>query len=118
MVFITFSSLYTFEDTNVPDLQIPHLDKLVHFVFYFVAAVLGYFSFRNLIGSRASISRIRMGLLLFLIIFGIIIEVIQHRYTMTRAGDVFDALANAIGALVGLWMAKTLFSFKKRLNWK
>lgn len=118
MVFVTFSSLYSFEDTSVPDIQIPHLDKIIHFTFYFVAAILGLFSFRSRIKSGTSSSKVLIGLLVFLVIFGIIIEVIQHRYTMTRAGDVFDALANTIGALIGVLTAKTIFSSKKRLNWK
>ncbi len=118
MVFVTFSSLYSFEDTSVPDIQIPHLDKIVHFGFYFVAAVLGFFSFRSRLKSGTSISKMITGLLLFLIVFGIIIEGIQHRYTTTRAGDVFDALANTIGAFIGVLTAKTIFSSKKRLNWE
>jgi VanZ family protein len=118
MVFVTFSSLYSFEDTSVPTIQIPHLDKIVHFTFYFVAAILGLFSFRMRIREGASLKKFMIVMLLLLVIFGIIIEVIQDRYTTSRAGDVFDALANTIGTLVGVLTAKMLFSSKKGLNWK
>ncbi|WP_422084220.1 VanZ family protein [Ulvibacterium sp.] len=102
----------------MPNIQIPHLDKIIHFTFYFVAAILGLFSFRKRIKSGTSLLKIITGLFLCLVVFGIIIEVIQQRYTMTRAGDVFDALANTIGALIGGLTAKMIFSSKKRLNWK
>ncbi len=118
MVFVTFSSLYSFEDTSVPAIQIPHLDKIVHFTFYFVAAILGLLSFRMRVKEGAPLKKFMIVMLLLLVIFGIIIEVIQDRYTTSRAGDVFDVLANTIGALAGVLTIKMLFSSKKGLNWK
>ena len=41
MVFVTFSSLYSFEGSGLNMFNIPYVDKVVHFMFYFVAAVLG-----------------------------------------------------------------------------
>lgn len=118
MVFVAFSSLYSFEDTSVPTINIPHFDKIVHFTFYFVAAILGLLSFRTKITQGAPLRKLTIVMLLFLIIFGIIIEVMQYGFTTSRAGDIFDALANTIGALVGVLTAKMLFSSKNRLNWK
>ncbi|WP_425235855.1 VanZ family protein [Ulvibacterium sp.] len=118
MVFVAFSSLYSFEDTSVPTINIPHLDKVVHFTFYFVAAILGLLSFRMRLTQGTSLRKITIVMLLFLIIFGIIIEVMQYGFTTSREGDIFDALANTLGALAGVLTAKMLFSSKNRLNWK
>ncbi len=52
------------------------------------------------------------------IIYGIIIEVIQGVFTVERTGDIYDALANSIGALCGAVTIKLLFSGKRQLKWK
>lgn len=118
MVFVTFASLYSFEDTSVPIINIPHFDKIVHFTFYFVAAILGLLSFRIKIVQGVSLNKLTIVMLLSLIIFGIIIEVMQYGFTTSRTGDIFDALANTLGALIGVLTAKMLFSSKNGLNWK
>ena len=38
----------------------------------------------------------------FVVIYGIIIEILQGVLTTTRESDLFDALANTLGAIVGL----------------
>jgi len=117
MAFVAFSSLYSFEDVDVPTFQIPHLDKIVHFIFYFVGAVLGLLSLGSHTKNPPAINKVVL-MVLFVILFGIIIEVFQKAFTTMRSGDVLDALANTIGALIGVLVVKLLFSSKKGLNWK
>jgi len=118
MVFITWSSLFSFDDDDLPQFEIPHLDKAVHFTFYFVAVVLGIFAIREyskgLVGYRKSL----LVTFLALLFFGIIIEVLQYMFTRDRAGDIFDGLANGIGAFCGILAINFLFSKNRRLNWK
>lgn len=57
-------------------------------------------------------------MLLFAVIYGIIIEVLQYTWTVNRHGDILDALANTVGALLGIWVARILFSRKWSLKWK
>jgi VanZ family protein len=101
MVFVTFSSLYSFEEDDLSSFNIPYADKLVHFTFYFVALILGSLYVLQLKDRQQAILR-KIGILAFLLVlFGIIIEVIQGKMTVNRSGDVFDALANATGVIIG-----------------
>ena len=118
MLFVTWSSLFSFSDGALPSFKIPHIDKVVHFTFYFVALVLGVLFYRERAKGEIRLKK-TLGIILFsIILFGIIIEVVQERFTLSRAGDIFDAISNSIGALVGAWVMKFLFSKKKGLNGK
>ena len=117
MVFVTFASLYSFEPDEVPNIQIPHLDKAVHFTFYFVAAVLGLLCFGDLLkkgGKDKKRLMFFMGIALF--VFGMVIEVLQHTFTVHRTGDLFDVMANGFGVLAGVLFIAFAISSKKGLN--
>lgn len=118
MVFITFSSLYSFEDVSVPKMKIPHLDKAVHFTFYFVACVLGIFFLRERSRGEMSFRKALLIMLVSTIAFGIFIEVLQHALTSNRQGDYLDGIANSVGSLCGAWASKVYFSGKRQLKWK
>ncbi|MFK5972154.1 MAG: VanZ family protein [Flavobacteriaceae bacterium] len=118
MLFVTWASLFSFSDVDLPSFKIPHLDKVVHFTFYFVAFVLGVFFFRERTKGEIQLRKALGSILFGVIVFGIIIEVIQQRFTLSRAGDIFDAISNSIGALVGAWVMRFLFSKKRGLKWK
>ncbi|MFC4097620.1 VanZ family protein [Euzebyella saccharophila] len=118
MVFVTYSSLSSFEGVDTPGLNIPHLDKAVHFTFYFVASFLGVFCLREFSGRAISKKKVFLIAVLFAIAFGIIIEVLQYALTTDRQGDVWDAFANSIGALAGIMAVKFLFSGNSRLKWE
>ncbi|MCK5442414.1 MAG: VanZ family protein [Maribacter sp.] len=116
MVFVTFSSLYSFEGDDLSAFNIPYSDKIVHFVFYFVAATLGFLFFHEQNGTGALFRNGLMRIVFFLVFFGIIIEVVQERFTMNRSGDVFDALANSIGAISGVTAMYILFYSQRWLK--
>ncbi len=116
MVFVTFSSLYSFEGDDLSSFNIPHGDKIVHFVFYFVAAALGFLFFHEQKGTGALFRNVLMLIVVFLMFFGIIIEVVQERFTMNRSGDVFDALANSMGAISGVSAMYFLFYSQRWLK--
>jgi len=109
MVFVTFSSLYSFEGSGLSKLNIPYGDKVVHFIFYFVAAVLGALFFVETKEEKSTLIKYLKILALSLIFFGIVIEVIQEVMTVNRSGDVFDALANSIGVILGIIAIFTQF---------
>lgn len=118
MVFITFSSLSSFEGTDTSKFNIPNLDKAVHFVFYFVAAVLAIFFVRESTKGSFPLNKTLWSVVFGAIVFGIIIEVLQHTLTANREADLFDALANSLGAISGAWVMKSFFSSERRLKWK
>jgi len=102
MVFVTFSSLYSFEDDEIGHFNIPYADKIVHFTFYFVAAILGSLFLIETKKEKAILTKYLTILAFSLIFFGIIIEVIQGTITINRSGDVYDALANCIGVVLAI----------------
>ena len=116
MVFVTFSSLYSFEGSGLSMFNIPQGDKVVHFIFYFVAAVLGsLFIIETKEVKSVLIKNLKL-LALLLIFFGIIIEVIQEGMTINRSGDVFDALANSLGVILGIIGIFTQFQGQRGLK--
>lgn len=118
MVFVTFSSLHSFEGVSTPRFQIPHLDKMVHFTFYFVACILGVLFLREHSQGNMSIKKAIWIMVFATIAFGVIMEILQHTFTANRMGDIFDAMANTFGSLCGAIAAKIYFSGKRQLKWK
>tara|TARA_R110002051_G_scaffold159536_2_gene230928 strand:- start:44039 stop:44386 length:348 start_codon:yes stop_codon:yes gene_type:complete len=111
MVFITLLSLFTFKGVGkiASNLQLPHFDKIVHFIFYFLATILGSFALCEL-KSTIKIKKALLYVLGFSIIYGTIIELFQYSFTEHRQGDFFDILANSLGAFVGWLVSKHLIS--------
>lgn len=118
IAIITFLSLSSFEDLDTGGLNIPHLDKVVHFIFYFVAAILGSLFLKE--NSKGLLNPLKAALLatIFAVIYGIVIEVIQSVFTQNRSGELFDVLANSLGAFCGAGLIIILFSGKTPLKWK
>ena len=110
-MFVTFSSLFSFGNVKPPKIDIPHLDKAVHFIFYAVACVLGILFLRERSRGKMNFLKGLFAMVIFTVVFGIIIEVLQDTMTASRVLDVYDALANTLGALMAgivLWMNKSL----------
>jgi len=118
IVIITILSLYSFEDFDTQKIYIPHLDKAVHFCFYFVAAILGSLLIRERTKGQLNLSRAIIITTLIVIIYGIVIEVIQNTFTQNRSGELYDVLANSLGAFFGAGLIFILFSGKSQLKWK
>ncbi len=117
MVFITLLSLFSFPKQE-NGVEIPYLDKAIHFGFYAVASYLGCLFLREQSRRKMSVSKTIIWMVFALIIYGIIIEVIQWKYTTWRSGEAADALANALGALAGAAAIKFLYSGNWQLKWK
>ena len=118
MILITLLSLIRFPEDPVSDLKIPHLDKIVHFTFYFVAVILGGFYLISGISKRLSISKALLFSVLFACSYCIVIEVLQGVMTTDRSGDIRDVLANCFGAVFGMLLLKLWFSGKREEKWK
>lgn len=79
-------------------LDIKSGDKYLHFIAYFGLSVLWYFALKDRISKRMFKFFVPLGL----IIYGIILEGLQSGLTTYRTGDLYDALANTAGVIVGL----------------
>lgn len=83
--------------SNVPKFSFQNIDKLAHFAFHFGFVILWILYLQLSMKSKT----IRLIWVVFVsILFGILIEVLQELCTTTRSADVFDMLANSLGAIV------------------
>jgi VanZ family protein len=83
---------------NIPSFGVSGVDKYVHATFHFGFTILwGFYSIETL--KEIAIPKIGRVVILSLL-YGILIEFLQETFTATRHADLFDVLANAIGALI------------------
>ncbi len=94
---------------NLPDVGFSFGDKVFHFLAYSVLTVLWFGTF--LYYTAANRSKAILYALIFAVVFGIIIEVLQDTMTDFRSLDVYDMVANSLGALLTagtLWLNRAL----------
>lgn len=103
---ITYLSLIDLTETPVKDLGIG--DKLMHIGAYFGMALL-WLPFFVLKDKGQKFNKKIILICVAVTVFGIFIEVLQDSLTTYRTFDVYDALANGIGALTAgilAWILK------------
>ncbi len=109
-LFILFVCLIPGNEIPHPSFfNIPQLDKIVHFSFYFILSFLFLYSSRKPLYPTYYFIDI-----LYCLVLGVLIEFIQHYYIPNREGDIFDVVANFLGSLFGLSIF--LFRFNKANN--
>lgn len=100
--------------SNIPAVNFPSIDKIVHFCFHFGFTVSWILFFKKeLKGKEADDFKAYLISFIFSVFFGITIEILQGVFTTTRAADVTDILANALGAVVAVFSA---IGFKKQID--
>lgn len=118
MSLITYLSLASITAYGGLPIEIPHLDKLVHFTFYFVGSILACFFVRERTSGRISFKKTSVYTAIFMTFFGMMIEFLQYFLTYDRSGEILDFTANFIGVIVGLILVKFLFSANSGLKWR
>ena len=83
---------------NLPDTGISFADKIFHFLAYALLTIFWFAAFS--LGFSMKKKRAMFIAVVSAILFGIIIEVLQDTITESRALDVYDVLANSLGALL------------------
>ena len=86
-------------------------DKYLHFIAYFGLSTLWYFALRDRIQKKL----FNFFVPLALIFYGIILEGLQSGLTTYRTGDVYDAIANTIGVIVGLIIFKIIVKWYRTI---
>ena len=96
----------------IPGRAIPHLafldwlrpDKVTHLILFAVFSFLLIRGFQKQ-NPASSLRNAKLCALILSIAYGIFIELFQEYVTIIhRTGQVFDAVADAIGAFIGLWI--------------
>lgn len=102
------------DSSNIPAVNFPSIDKIVHFCFHFGFTISWILFFKKeLKGKDADDYKAYLISFIFSVFFGITIEILQNALTVTRASDVTDVLANALGAVVAVFSA---IGFKKQID--
>ena len=102
------------DSSNIPAINFPSIDKIVHFCFHFGFTISWILFFKKeLKGKDADDYKAYLISFIFSVFFGITIEILQGALTTTRAADVTDVLANALGALAAVFSA---IGFKKQID--
>ncbi len=83
---------------DIPAVNIPNLDKLVHAFFHFVFTILWFLFFKKQVKKKNQ-SKLLVVAIVFSVLFGIGIEILQDQFTTSRNGDFSDVLANLTGAV-------------------
>lgn len=118
LALVTFLSLYSFSDFGEVGFEIPFLDKLVHFIFYFVGTLLGCMFIRERTSGSAPRHKSCLLTGLFMLLFGALMEWLQLKITEVRSGEILDLAANLAGVVFALLTVNYLFSPKTGLKWK
>jgi VanZ family protein len=94
--------------SNLPHIRVNGVDKYVHFSFHFLFAFFWFmYLYKNNLQPRIAAQWVFAGSL----IFGILIELAQAFFTVSRNADVFDVLANTIGAFAALSLISLIIYF-------
>ncbi|MXO03799.1 VanZ family protein [Flavobacterium sp. HBTb2-11-1] len=102
------------DSSNIPAINFPSIDKIIHFCFHFGFTISWILFFKKeLKGKDADDYKAYLISFIFSVFFGITIEILQSALTVTRASDVTDVLANALGAVVAVFSA---IGFKKQID--
>jgi VanZ family protein len=101
------------KSSNVPVIRIPNLDKLVHAFFHFMFTGLWFLYFKKQF-TKTKFQKVMWFSFGFSVVFGIMIEIAQSLFTITRNGDVLDVLANTTGAVIAV--ITLTYSYSKKIN--
>ncbi len=85
---------------QTPNLRVPALDKLAHFVEYAVFAILTFRSFSH-ITRKITVNRTFLFSALFLTFFALLDEIHQY-FVPGRYSDIYDLAMDVLGTLVAL----------------
>ncbi|MDT0605666.1 VanZ family protein [Croceitalea rosinachiae] len=116
MVFVTLLSLFSFSDIDESKIWIPHMDKMVHFTFYGVMVILGTLFLKEKTKKSFQAKRDVKRMFLFALCYGIFIEVLQYLMPFDRAAEIWDVLANTLGAFFGVLLIKKYLSLTTTLK--
>ena len=86
---------------KVPIIEIPNLDKLIHFIMYFSLAtslLLDVYKVRSFVSFRVVWFTI-----FYSFLYGILMELLQKYFVENRTSDILDVLANTVGLLFAIF---------------
>lgn len=98
----TISVLFFIPGGNLPEVQFSAIDKVAHgSIYFFLVNLWLLFLFVN---NGFEFKRKWVpALILSVLLYGIIIEILQAHFTVSRSADIWDVVANLLGSLIGTY---------------
>ncbi len=90
---------------DLPHVSILNFDKLVHFSVYLLLASMMYYGWKKQNSFSSLHQNTLIKILLITSTYGFAVEIMQELFTTDRHFDIFDALANSMGAVAGSFFA-------------
>lgn len=113
IVVLTIISLK--EADSLPNELIPYLDKIFHLLAYIVLTILwGIYLVKQY--PKTNLNKLLTIVVAFLVVYGIIIEVLQSKLTVSRMFELGDLAANLLGIVLGILMFKNIIKHKLKNN--
>jgi len=100
--FVTFISLVSLKDVHI--IGVSNSDKIGHVIAYFVLGLSWLNANDNFFNKKYQNYKI----IFILVVYGIIIEALQHILTTYRQADLYDIFANSIGVLLAVILYKAI----------
>ncbi|MFB9056234.1 VanZ family protein [Mariniflexile ostreae] len=94
---------------GLPSIKISFADKIFHFSAYFVLTILWVLAFFYNFNYKKT--KALKYVFIISVSFGIFIEVLQGALTTVRSFDIYDMMANTLGALLAV-VALSFYNFK------
>lgn len=101
---------------DLPKVEIINIDKVVHMGVYAVLSLLTYYGWTRQSAINSLQQHTFIKILLLLSAYGFAVEILQETCTADRHFDLYDALANAIGAVLGTIAARYSLPYKQNLS--
>ena len=111
--------LSTMSGKKVSDLtiiNIPYMDKMIHFAMYFILTFLLLYDFSRYQSKNNPWNKIIILSLLIAVLFGGSMELLQEIPSLQRSTDIKDFIANSIGAISAVLSFKYLESLVNKLT--
>lgn len=91
---------------DLPSVSLWEFDKVAHFGVYFILTGLMLWGWHKQSSFAWFKQNAFLKILLITFVYGFAVEVLQEMFTADRHFDVYDAVANSTGAVVGVWVLK------------
>jgi VanZ family protein len=95
---------------ELPSLTIWEFDKIAHFGVYVILSALMFYGWQKQVSFPFLHKQMFLKILLITSVYGFAVEVMQELFTADRHFDLLDALANAVGAIVGSFCCALLLA--------
>ena len=116
VVIFILSTLSGSSFNKIPTFKIPHLDKIIHFIMYFILQFIVVAEYYKNSANKYKPAKFFTLSILFSITYGGIMEILQEYIFTSRTGSLADFLANSIGAIIGSFALLLLYNYTPLLN--